>query len=192
MLWALLVFGTLTLSVVSVVYQPVDWSERVEKFLNLLFTATVATLIGVASVHPEENWLFNMAHGRRKITVATDLDEAAFTDVVHFLEHGPDCGRFVTSELASWVSDNNYGTTQIGRPVQLNKMSWLTLAVSPRFELCVQKQGRGDESNGGASANLARGLKLSRNGVTAVVGPVSTPRDQHGYLTIKSKMLLGG
>lgn len=171
------------LFIISVVFQDVEWAEKVEKALNLLFIATVATIIGVASVQPDRNWLYDLSSGRRQIFTATDIDERGFADVLEFLERAEEPGRFVSTEQASWVSNNNHGTTQIGRPVRLSELLSSKLSISSKFELCISKNIPG---------KVPRSIELTHSGISFVSGPIGAPIDYSLGISLESRLLVGG
>lgn len=181
--WMLASIAIVAVSLVSVVFQhDVHWAEKMEKFLNLLFTVTVATIIGLAGIHPEGNWLYNVTRGKRKIASATDFEAKVFADIVNFLENCDDPGKYVDNEQSCWVSDYNHGTTQLGRPVRLNELAKSKLSVNNRFELCVARKGTA----------MPRSLDLRRSGIGHIAGAVGTWRDEPNRLFLESRVLVAG
>lgn len=145
--WFLVGFATIGVIATSVLFQSeVAWAEKLEKFLNLIFTVAVATAIGLASVNPEKDWLRNVLQGRRLISIADETSDDLFADILSFIaKQGDTAGRFLSPENSSWVAPYRYGTTKIGRAVHLNDLEGCYLSVSKNYDLCFVK-GRGLES----------------------------------------------
>ncbi len=65
--WLCISVLVIVLIFISVFFQDVKWAEKMEKFLNLMFTVLIATVIGFAGLHTEENLLTNVLLSRRRI-----------------------------------------------------------------------------------------------------------------------------
>jgi len=76
--WFGAAFGVVAISVVSTVFPDIGWAETLEKFLILLFTATVVTEIGLTAAHAEKKVLWKIACGMRQI-VSADADGNEFS-----------------------------------------------------------------------------------------------------------------
>lgn len=166
-----------------------------EKCLNLLFTVAIATIIGLASLHLEQNFLVNLWHRRRLIFDANEMGGQVLADVLRFIESPPsaggftaiqldppssvepraraqfDVGKYVSPEQSSWVSDYCHGSTKIGRPVQLHELSESILSVSSIFELRILRRG------------VARKLVIRSDGMCLITGHVANAGDCKTSLT---------
>lgn len=165
---------------VSVAFQDIEWAEKLEKFLNLLFTVLIATVIGLASIHTEENLLRNVMRFRRRIADVSDFSEQLFSDVVAYIENeqlrahegnfDSGVGRAISSEQSSWVSEYNRGETKLGRPVLLTELSTSTISISGRFELSLFTNGQ------------RRNLHINPSGTCTVSGPSNTTNESKIFL----------
>lgn len=179
LLWISVSLFVVILIAVSVVFQAIGWAEALEKFLNLMFTVLIATAIGFAGIHTEENLLGNVMRFRRRIADLSDFPDQLFLDVVDYIEieqqkmhngNNSDLGRFISNQDSSWVSEYNRGETNLGRPVLLSELRNSSLSISSRFELCLCTNGN------------RRNLIINTNGTCSVSGPTAATKKSKIFL----------